>query len=422
MAFRNTTPNRRLNGLYTLAYMGDNPSTPADSYSISRDPTVNDSQGFYIMDMWLNTVTKDVWILVSLAGAIATWVKFSGGAGAVTSLQPDVGAVVNPIAGVIKIHNTDGNVITSNGGTNNLNVNFAPSIVIANDITITAGDLRMPATNLGGSQGVITLGGANFISNWNNTTAVGIGSGNLTSTGLFGAAFGNSVLASLTSGSSDSGFGNGALQSVTSGGNNSAFGFVSGSAITTSSGNSLFGAAAGSTLITGANNTLIGLTAGGAYVGAESNNIIIGASILGTAAESNTTRIGVGGVNATRCFIGGIRGITTGVNDAIAVLVDSAGQLGTVSSSARYKDDIEDMGKDSELLYKLRPVTFEYKQSNSRYKSVGLIAEEVHEVAPRLVVYDEDGRPETVKYHDLVPMLLNELQKLAKRVEELESR
>ena len=41
----------------------------------------------------------------------------------------------------------------------------------------------------------------------------------------------------------------------------------------------------------------------------------------------------------------------------------------------------------------------------------GLIAEEVAEVYPEMVVYEKDGQPYSVKYQLLAPMLLNELQK-----------
>jgi hypothetical protein len=113
--------------------------------------------------------------------------------------------------------------------------------------------------------------------------------------------------------------------------------------------------------------------------------------------------------------------VTTGNANAIPVLIDSAGQLGTVSSSRRFKEEIRDMGEATERLLELRPVTFRYKpevQSGERPIEYGLIAEEVAEVFPDLVVYDEDGRPFTVKYHLLSSMLLNELKELSDRLEE----
>ena len=52
----------------------------------------------------------------------------------------------------------------------------------------------------------------------------------------------------------------------------------------------------------------------------------------------------------------------------------------------------------------------------------GLVAEEVAEVAPQLVVYDEVGKPYTVRYRVLAPMLLNELQQQQARSDGLEVR
>jgi hypothetical protein len=98
----------------------------------------------------------------------------------------------------------------------------------------------------------------------------------------------------------------------------------------------------------------------------------------------------------------------------VPVLIDSNGQLGTTSSSRRYKEEIQDMGEASNGLMRLRPVTFRYKKAfadRSMPTQYGLIAEEVAEVYPDLVARSADGQIETVKYQLLDPMLLNELQK-----------
>src|SRR4030095_12854937 len=98
----------------------------------------------------------------------------------------------------------------------------------------------------------------------------------------------------------------------------------------------------------------------------------------------------------------------------VNVLIDGNGQLGTINSSRRFKEDIRDMGGASTGLLKLRPVTFRYKEpyaDGSRPLDYGLIAEEVGEVYPDLVVKSADGEVETVQYHKLTPMLLNEVQK-----------
>src|SRR6185295_15509483 len=84
-----------------------------------------------------------------------------------------------------------------------------------------------------------------------------------------------------------------------------------------------------------------------------------------------------------------------------------------ISSSRRFKTDIRDMGDSSSKLLRLRPVTFKYKPEldPSGTPQYGLIAEEVERVFPGLVAYDSNGRIETVKYHLLSALLLNELQK-----------
>jgi hypothetical protein len=171
----------------------------------------------------------------------------------------------------------------------------------------------------------------------------------------------------------------------------------------------------------GNRNIAVGYNAG-ANLTTGSDNIAIGS--YGVAGESNTIRLGRSPAH-TKAFVAGIRSVTTGAADAVAVLIDSNGQLGTVSSSRRYKEEIADLREASERLFELRPVQFRYKpevQKGERPIEYGLIAEEVAEVFPELVVYGRDGEPETVRYHVLVPLLLNELQKERSRSQAQERR
>ena len=78
------------------------------------------------------------------------------------------------------------------------------------------------------------------------------------------------------------------------------------------------------------------------------------------------------------------------------------------------------MAEASSPLMNLRPVVFDYKESGDH--SYGLIAEEVNEVFPELVAHNAEGEIETVKYHLMVTMLLNEIQKLEKRILKLEGK
>ena len=146
--------------------------------------------------------------------------------------------------------------------------------------------------------------------------------------------------------------------------------------------------------------------------------------IISSFNDNGDIRIGTQGtnlINRTSFFAGGIRGVTTGNNDAIPVVIDSNGQLGTVSSSRRFKEDINDMDTVSSGLMRLRPVTFRYQKpfaDGSKPIQYGLIAEEVADVYPDLVAHSADGQIETVKYQVLDSMLLNELQKEHKQVQE----
>jgi len=111
-------------------------------------------------------------------------------------------------------------------------------------------------------------------------------------------------------------------------------------------------------------------------------------------------------------------------NTSLLAIVDANGQLGTASSSARVKEQIRDMGETSSALLKLRPVTFRYKGQvqGSNPLHFGLIAEEVDEVLPELVLHRPTGEAETVLYNEIPAMLLNELQKQRQTIEDLKAR
>src|SRR4029079_5750228 len=115
-----------------------------------------------------------------------------------------------------------------------------------------------------------------------------------------------------------------------------------------------------------------------------------------------------------------IAGIFGANVDGSQVFVNSSGQLGMTTSSARFKQDIQTMGGASTALLALRPVTFRYKPEIDPYgkSQFGLVAEEVEKVNPSLVVRDKEGKPCTVRYDAVNAMLLNEFLKEHKRVQE----
>ncbi len=218
--------------------------------------------------------------------------------------------------------------------------------------------------------------------------------------------FGNTAngLAALffnTTGGNNTANGLEALFTNSSGGNNTAVGFK---ALLNSTGNNniALGSNAGSGLTTGSKNIDIGN--------------------IGVATEANTIRIGTAG-NQTKTFIAGIRGVTSGAMDAIPVVIDSFGQLGTMSSSGRFKKEIKPMDKASEAILALKPVTFRYKKEidPDGIPQFGLVAEEVEKVNPALVTRDAEGKIMSVRYEAVNAMLLNEFLKEHQKVQRLEA-
>lgn len=520
-------------------YRGNNAVQPPNWTFKARDPLSSDCRNVSLGDLWMNTDTEEVWVLVSLAGTpptsslSATWASITGSSGTVQQLTTDAGTAV-PTAGNINV--VGGSNMNTAGATDTVTVNLDNTVAItgafsaasvttiaggdiiadgdiiaggaitaiagnitasagdiqtavgdilsggivraltnvtaltgavsaattvtagttmtagtgitattgnitasAGNVVITAGNLIMPTSyNSGGTSGVIKFGSNRLLTtNGADNVFLGLNTGNTTMTGVNNTLIGNNNLISGTTSSDNLLVGNQMIITATTqatgntavghsalnislGTGNAVLGNSSMARATTASLNTVLGNGAGSFLTTGSANILIGYSAGNGYTSSETNNIVIG-DIDATVGESNVIRIGSETPGPqTKCFILGIRGITTGVNDAIAVLIDSAGQLGTVSSSRRFKDDIQDMGGLSSNVLNLRPVTFTFKSDSSKSMQYGLIAEEVAEIMPRLAVKDEMGIPSAVKYHDLPVLLLNEIKKLSARITELE--
>jgi Chaperone of endosialidase len=236
-------------------------------------------------------------------------------------------------------------------------------------------------------------------------------------TAQYNAAFGNDALASNTIGSGNSAFGLLALYSNTTATGNSAFGTGALSANTVGGSNVAVGFDALDRLTVGNSNIAIGYGAGSGFTLGESNNIDIGST--GSSADFGVVRIGTSGIH-TAAFIAGVSGTTS--PSGVPVFVNSAGQLGTVTSSQRYKEQITDMDVESDVLMKLRPVSFYYKPEydSTHTRQFGLVAEEVAKIAPNLVVFGEDGQPQTVRYHFVNAMLLNEVQRQKQLIEQQE--
>ena len=248
--------------------------------------------------------------------------------------------------------------------------------------------------------------------NGEQNTATGIVALGGNDNGSYNTATGAYAMAANISGFSNTSMGWGALSANTTGGDNSALGDESMYLNTTGVKNTAVGTNALHANTTGSRNIALGADAG-SLLTTGSYNIDIGHT--GVAKESKTIRIGKQGTQL-KTYLAGVRGVT--VTGGAAVMVSKTGQLGVQTSSRRYKQDIVPMGESSAALLKLKPVTFHYKTADEQGEKplqFGLIAEDVAEVLPQLVVYDDHNQPETVAYQTLSSLLLNEFQIERKR-------
>lgn len=292
----------------------------------------------------------------------------------------------------------------------------------------TANGYRSLYNNSGGA-GNTALGPyclyANTVGGYN--TAMGFGGLDDNLTGSYNVAVGNDVMAYKTTGSCNTALGEAANRAGGDGAANVAHGML---CLQTVEGDQNTGF--GVQVMTGGHgcmwNTGIGVQAlmrstgrgnigigelAGYYLDSGNDNIDIGS--YGRAGDNATIRIGEPQLKKD-AFFAGVHGAT--VPSGVRVLVNSDGKLGTLTSSRKFKQDIADMAGASDVLRKLRPVTFRYKPEldSEGIPQFGLIAEEVAEISPDLVARDANGEIYTVRYESVNAMLLNEFQKQHHRV------
>ena len=195
---------------------------------------------------------------------------------------------------------------------------------------------------------------------------------------------------------SNTAVGSSALSNNTNGTNNTASGRDALRFNTTGSNNTAIGNAALIDNSSGSNNIALGNGSGGNLTTGD-NNIMIGNQ--GVAGEAGIIRLGTAGTHSATHLVG-------------TVFTPS----GTVTtSSRRFKEDIQPLQDVSHGLEQLNPVTYRYKEGygdGGKSLQHGLIAEEVAKIFPELVVFNQDGTVEGIRYGMLTPMLLSELQKV----------
>jgi trimeric autotransporter adhesin len=262
-------------GLNPLAYMGVEPSQPAQFIPFFRDPTPNDIN-FNIGTVWLNRKTETPWMLVNLDKGIATWIMFGSSTGDIVELMGNSGTASGPI------------------------------------VTVTTGAGNAQGTALFTGDGVHTL--TETFSDANNNTGLG-----------------TSSLADLSGGINNTALGVLSGTSVTSGSGNVFVGVNSGLGLTTGTLNTLIGDQSYLHLTSGDSNIGLGVNAGSNYTTTESSNILL--NNIGILGESNTLRVGLstgtGNKQLSNTYISGIQGVNVG---SVASVVSISGDhLGTTT-------------------------------------------------------------------------------------------
>ncbi len=257
-----------------------------------------------------------------------------------------------------------------------------------------SGNLSLPGTTA--SAGVLYAGGSRLLHCYGTANVFAGGdAGNLNLTGDFNTGIGVRALQRITTGSQNTALGSLALYNNTNGLLNTAVGYWALAKCTSGQGNVALGEHAGEEIHQGSYNIHIG--------------------VPGSASDDRMIRIGQQGRQTATVIAGIYESRVLGR----AVYVDKYGQLGSTTSSRRFKEDIHDMGEASDVLLALRPVTFHYKADldPSATPQFGLVAEEVDHVAPNLVERDQEGEPLLVRYEAVNAMLLNEFLKEHRKIE-----
>lgn len=292
-----------------------------------------------------------------------------------------------------------------------------PSLAGAN---AAFGDRALEANTSGGSNSA--FGFAALLSNieGGGNSAFGQGTLKVVTSGDNNSAFGSETLGS-TIGDNNSAFGSEALSHDTAGNANSALGAYALQENTTGSGNVAVGQHAIWQNTTGSENVAIGPGAGAPLV-TGSNNVYLASDNVGTAAESNTIRIGSPATQSA-AFLAGVSGTNLGAQPQ--VVVNGEGRLGVNASSRRFKTDIRPLKSELDRLMELRPISFRYRHGDVRGPNpvqYGLLAEQVAKIYPNLVARGGDGRPYTVLYQELPALLLGQVQRQQRQIAQLRER
>ncbi len=378
-AFGSQSLDNNVNGSYNCAFGSD---------CLTANVSGSRNCGYGIESLGANTASDN-----SAYGHQTLLVNTSGAfncAFGVSSLSSNITGARNAAFGYQALFTNNTNDNTAFGyqalklatGTGNVAVGSLCLDVCSSGISNTAVGFNASGA-LTTSSNVTAVGAYALLVNTSaETTAVGAQCMTKLTSGTGNVGIGFFTLNNLVTGIQNTGIGYGALSNATGNGNTS-LGYISGNTITSGGTNICIGIGAGSGLTSGSNNI---------YIGANANS----------ATDSSV------------CKIGSIRGVTTASATGLPVLIDTNGQLGTISSTRDKKENIVDVNtsQNETIIRNLKPRRFDYKAAHGEFQTYGMIVDEVEDICPDIIAKNSEGVAESIYYDRLPIMLLAEVKRL----------
>jgi hypothetical protein len=319
--------------------------------------------------------------------------------------------------------------ILSAGGIRNLHVGVEAGLVNAGSDNTMIGNEAGENTTTGGNNTMVGSRAGSNNTQGNRNVFIGSGAGSSTLTGSQNIAIGVSANAGGTDGLNSTSVGYQAGLG-SSGMLNSFFGMDSGRS-SSGSQNTYIGSGAGNWM-NGVANVALGVAAGNDPLTAEHATLLGYATNLGADNLTYATAIGSGAIVSTSSTIAmgrpdgsdKVRIFGLGVAGSTFLCRNSNNEIATCSSSLRYKTNTAAFSPGLDIVKRLRPITFDWKDSGVH--DLGLGAEDVAAVSELLVTRNKDGEIEGVKYDRIGVVLINvvreqqaELEDLKKQISEL---
>lgn len=277
----------------------------------------------------------------------------------------------------------------------------------------------------------------------------GMSSGRLNNSGSLNSFFGRAAGLLNTTGWGNTFVGANAGDSNNSGNSNSFFGDSAGDGNTSGEYNTFIGQNSGANNTTGSSNTMLGFganvlssnltfaTAIGAGATVNRNNLIVlgrsggqdevlvpGNAIISQDLSTNT--FAANAVFTTQLQTGSLTIETLGAAGGTSLCRNASNQISNCSSSLRYKTNIAPFSFGLDFIKQLRPITFNWKIGGA--EDIGFGAEDVAQISPLFVTFNEKGVIEGVKYDRLSVVFVNafkeqqtQIERQQKQIDELKT-